>query len=49
MNKQHLKTAGVILGVYAVVAFVQMRVIRIPVIGLYLPGGSTGVAVATSV
>jgi hypothetical protein len=49
MNKSTLKTAGVILAVYGICAFVQLRVMRVPIIGAYLPGGSSGVAVATSV
>jgi hypothetical protein len=46
MSKQNLKTAGVILGVYALCAFVQLRVVRLPYIGVYLPGGISSNAVA---
>lgn len=48
MDRKDLKTAAVILGVYAVCAFVQLRLVRIPLIGTYLPGGIAPTAVATT-
>lgn len=48
MERKDVKTALVILGVYAVCAFVQLRVVRIPGIGVYLPGGIAPTAVATT-
>lgn len=40
MDKKHLHTALVVLGIYAVTAFVQRNVFSVPVIGAYLPGGA---------
>lgn len=41
MNKAHLHAALFALGTYALVAFIQKNVMAVPVIGAYLPGGST--------
>ncbi|WP_269112651.1 MULTISPECIES: hypothetical protein [Burkholderia] len=38
--KSHIHTALIILGVFAVTAFVQKNVITVPVLGPYLPGGA---------
>lgn len=39
MNKAMLSTAVIALATFAAVYFVQKTVIKIPVIGGYLPGG----------
>lgn len=40
MNKQVLHTALIALAAVAVVAVVQRKVMPIPVVGQYLPGGT---------
>ncbi|WP_321921058.1 hypothetical protein [Burkholderia sp. BCC1998] len=40
MKNQHVKTAIVVLGTFALCAFIQKSVFPIPVIGPYLPGGA---------
>lgn len=37
--KAYLKLAGVALAAYAAVNLLQSKVIKVPVIGAYLPGG----------
>jgi hypothetical protein len=41
MNKAHLHAALATLATFAVVAFIQKNVMAVPVIGAYLPGGSS--------
>lgn len=38
--KSYLKLAGIALAAYATVAIVQKKVMAIPVVGKYLPGGA---------
>lgn len=37
--KAYLKLAGVALAAYAAVNLIQSKVMKVPVIGAYLPGG----------
>lgn len=39
MNKQVMHTALIALGSFAIIYLVQQKVMAIPVIGEYLPGG----------
>lgn len=39
MNKAAIHTALIALGAFAAVYFVQKTVMKIPVVGVYLPGG----------
>lgn len=41
MDKKHLYSALMIVGVVAAVAAFQKHVYQIPVLGAYLPGGAT--------
>jgi hypothetical protein len=40
MNKAVFHTAAIALGAFAVVFLVQKKVMPIPVVGAYLPGGA---------
>jgi len=39
ITKAHLATAAVALAAFAIVAFVQKKVLQVPLVGSYLPGG----------
>jgi hypothetical protein len=39
MNKAMIKDAAMVLAVFAIVAMFQQKVTKVPVIGMYLPGG----------
>lgn len=41
MNKAHLHAALATLATFAIVAFIQKNVMAVPVVGAYLPGGSS--------
>jgi hypothetical protein len=41
MNKAQFHTALIALAAFAICSFVQNSVMKVPVIGAYLPGGST--------